>query len=545
MSSRIIYSLILFFLILAGFLARTYDIRRSEFWLDELATIQYTNHEVSMTLARSHSFDPKFHFPTTVAGYFWRSAHFDYQPPLYYLMIYGFSSIFPDEMALRYLSTFWGILSLWILYRVTRYFLEKPESLMAVAIMTGSSFHIWYAQEARGYTIFCFLFLLAVYCFLRMKKHSSRLWWFAFLVTAATAVMFTYYAIFIFGLLLTRKKTLKQNSYFSFSWLIGLVLTGAAILLGPIISQQIGCLSHGRFWLPPPSTGDLIFFPVICVGGYLSERWQLLAGIVIFWLLLWRGLCFLHKNTDKNKFITLCLLTIFPVLLIFLSSRTFNPIFIARHLIIFSPFFYIIFVYGILSFPMKWPRILVTFILFILLFFGWINFRQGSVFYKEGSGEFYPGIHERKQYVALIKHIKDNLQPDEKIVATDMQATIFLRRVLPSAILDAGQRIVMLYPGLLEPFELESFRGWSMSTKLDNMTALYGLLRFDQHIMIDKRTWHPASFWLIGSSWDKDLTLGKNFLAVRDFITKDYVATEFLSRDGVLIWHYKRKILPD
>ncbi len=540
MSRRILYCWLLTLIVLAGFILRVHALDRYDFWFDELTTIQYTHQEVLEHFNLSRSIAPEFHLPATLSGYFIRLLSFDYHSFLYYLFVYCFSMLFPDQMALRALSVFWGIASLWLFYRVTRKFMSRPESLGAVAIMAASSFHIWYAQQARGFTAFCFFFLLAVYAYLRLRKHHNRMWLLGFLITSAIAVMFSYFSVFIIFLFLEYICDRKKAS-FSALWPFVVIATLLSIIQFPMIAQQISSLSQGKFWLHSPSFSDFISLPGIFIGGYLSQPWQLWAGGFLCWGLLFRGMHFLYTN-DRHKFTILSLLTVVPLLSVLCLATLFTPVFIARHLIIFSPFFYMILVYGIISFQQKWGRVLLIAFLAIFLILGWLNYKQGTILHVTGGRDFYPGVHEHKRYMPLMKHVADNLRSDEKVVVTDIQASLFLYRVLSAQNMLAGQRVIMFYPELLSPFDLEYFQRWSFDTKFDDKQTLYGLIYPDRHIKISKATWDPESFWLVGSSWENDDFFGNNFFAVKEVITKDYVLVDSLEHDGVFIGHYKKSL---
>lgn len=89
--------------------------------------------------------------------------------------------------ALRLPALLFGVASLWALWRLARTALPAAPGLFAAALAAGSYHHIWFSQNARGYTGLMFWCLLALLIYVEaLGSRSWRLWGgFALAVAAA------------------------------------------------------------------------------------------------------------------------------------------------------------------------------------------------------------------------------------------------------------------------------------------------------------------------------------------------------------------------
>ena len=79
--------------------------------------------------------------------------------------IFGFSPI-----ALRLPAIIFGVLSVYAMYRVARLIGDWQFAIFASALFGASYHHIYYSQNARGYTALICLYLLTTECIMRMTR---------------------------------------------------------------------------------------------------------------------------------------------------------------------------------------------------------------------------------------------------------------------------------------------------------------------------------------------------------------------------------------
>lgn len=165
-----IYSLLLFILILGGIL-RTSFLGDKSLWLDEFFSLRD-----SPTLK------------TAIDG-----GH----PPLFFIILNLFRYIGSNEFILRLPSAIFGILTILLIYQIGKLFFGTKEGLISAFLLSISTFHIHYSQEARMYTLFTFLSLLSLFFFYKAVKENKRKHWFWFILSTVLSLYTHYFAIFI------------------------------------------------------------------------------------------------------------------------------------------------------------------------------------------------------------------------------------------------------------------------------------------------------------------------------------------------------------
>jgi mannosyltransferase len=143
----------------------------SGLWLDEIIT--YVEYGRSMSLGEIAS------------TYTSENQHFLYSlAARLSIMLFGDSA-----WSLRLPAVLFGVASIWALYKLACEVTTRQEALLASILMTFSYHHIWFSQNARGYTALLFWSLLSSYFFIRgLQKGAARDW----LLYAACAALGTY-----------------------------------------------------------------------------------------------------------------------------------------------------------------------------------------------------------------------------------------------------------------------------------------------------------------------------------------------------------------
>ena len=98
------------------------------------------------------------------------TAH-DIQPPLYYILLHGWTHLVGrGEWMLRYLSLWWGVLTLPLVYVLGRRLSGRPgPALRTLVLWSWAPWLLYYSQETRMYTLLLFWSLAWVYAILRYK----------------------------------------------------------------------------------------------------------------------------------------------------------------------------------------------------------------------------------------------------------------------------------------------------------------------------------------------------------------------------------------
>ena len=188
------YGVLLVILLLA-FALRVYRLDGQSLWYDEAVTAKVASQGI---------------------GELTRWTADDIQPPLYYYAVAGWTRLAGrGEWVLRFPSVFFGMLTVPLMWAVALRLFGRGRSgrvaALAAALLTAlSPLYVYYAQEARMYTLLTFLGLLAGYALFRATMDAVK-WWFLFVIASA-ALLYTHY----FGVFLL----LAYSICFMIGWLV-------------------------------------------------------------------------------------------------------------------------------------------------------------------------------------------------------------------------------------------------------------------------------------------------------------------------------------
>jgi len=169
------YVQILLFLILSGSILRFYNLGYNSLWLDEAVT--YTTSVKTFTEI----------WAVIGSG--------DFNPPLFYWLEKGMLIFGSSEFILRFIPALLGILTIPLFYLIGKEFLDRNAGIIAAALLTFSSFHIYYSQEARAYSPMLFFASLAMLFFLKAIQQNDTKNWILFGLFSAIAFWLHFYVI--------------------------------------------------------------------------------------------------------------------------------------------------------------------------------------------------------------------------------------------------------------------------------------------------------------------------------------------------------------
>jgi 4-amino-4-deoxy-L-arabinose transferase-like glycosyltransferase len=174
------------------------------------------------------------------------------QHMLYSILAHGSIRMLGEQAwTLRLPAACFGVACIPALYFFGRLVTNNREALAACALMTVNYQHIWFSQNARGYTAMAFWTLLASIFFLRCANGGKRLDWAIYGITAALGVYTHLMMAFVVAghlvvYLWMLASQARSGQRLSRRWLglaYGFVLCGvvSALLYAPVIP---GILSH-------------------------------------------------------------------------------------------------------------------------------------------------------------------------------------------------------------------------------------------------------------------------------------------------------------
>lgn len=322
-----------------GAALRLFQIGAQSLWLDELFSVFLSRRD----------------FAQIVSG----TAQ-DTMPPLYYLLLHIALQLGSDETAARAISFLFSVATIPLFYQFTRELFNARVAVFVVLLLVLNPLHIFYAQEARMYTMLTFFVLAAIYSFLHAWRNKSARAWIWFGIFQALA-FYTHSMAFL-NLVPIDIFVLTQPHFLRQCWR-GLV-TAHLILFALFIPwlfvffQQANRVQQG-FWGVPPSPSVLLStmylflfgsaLPVFAVPLALYAALALLIFALIAWI---RTIRLGQADADALSF-AVCLFLIPPVSLYLLSLV--RPIYVERAVLPSSLGLYLLFAW---SFARAEPQIL-------------------------------------------------------------------------------------------------------------------------------------------------------------------------------------------
>ena len=119
-----------------------------------------------------------------------------YHPPLYFLILSGWLRLGDSVAQVRLLSALAGILVIPTLYLVSKVLLGRRAATSAAWFAALAPLPIWYAQEARDYSLLLLLSVLALLGLANLVT-KPRLHWWGLFVVGTTAAFYTHYSAFL------------------------------------------------------------------------------------------------------------------------------------------------------------------------------------------------------------------------------------------------------------------------------------------------------------------------------------------------------------
>jgi mannosyltransferase len=375
LKSRQVVLLLLLILALGSFL-RIYDLGAESIWLDEAWSIQESAMSIQGIAQNSN------------------------QPPLYFLILNFWINLFgTSEVALRSLSAIFGIISILFIYQVGSTLFNRRVGLISGLLSAISYYHIYYSQEARGYSLLLLLSLLSYLFFIEILQEDGK-WHYPGYFLANLLLGYTHiYGLFIIA---------SQILYFLLFWnkyraqrvkfITTVAVTIVTLLpLVPLMWGRVVSIAQRGFWIPAPNFGTiwdtlatfagsgggreviLLTFVLLAIIGFFSikmveSKWR--------WKEPLQSLSSLGRSIKLESIEQELLLIIwlsFPIIIPFIISQFMTPIYLTRYMIGASPAFYLLVAKGMGNLNRKWLFYPVLIFIILLSSFGLQSYYKNDV----------------------------------------------------------------------------------------------------------------------------------------------------------------------
>lgn len=362
---------------LVGAGLRLYQLGTPSLWADEASTYLFAS----------------LPFRTALTAMVYDAVH----PPLFYfiervvLMACG-----TPEFGLRWPSAMAGIVAIPLAAQWARALGQRPAGLWVAWWLALNPFAVWYAREARSYSLSLCLTLALAWGFAALYRRPTRLRWMAF-VGLSTLAYLTHYFTALFSLacavfLIVR---LRHDYLFFRRWM--LAQFAAAALVSPwfILWALNPIHSFGIQWIPRPTFGDLPLTLFNLATGW-SEKVS--PGVMVTGV-VWFGSAFLGLrrrawHRPRWRLMTIIWVMV-PLVAVFLFSLK-RPIYADRYFIVLLPPLVLSAAVGLTALPRPW-RTAGSLALFVSLSLTSLAYVTPPTFVKEDWRSAVAFLHDHTQ----------------------------------------------------------------------------------------------------------------------------------------------------
>lgn len=142
---------------------------QTELWFDEIATLVLSIRQPLWTILTD--------FPGVN------------QHPLYSVLAHGVVGVAGEApWSVRFPAVVFGVVAVWTVWDAGRMFLTRTEALAAAVLVATSSHHVWFSQNARGYTMLAAFTVASTAALLRIAATGERRHYVAYVVCAVAGV---------------------------------------------------------------------------------------------------------------------------------------------------------------------------------------------------------------------------------------------------------------------------------------------------------------------------------------------------------------------
>jgi 4-amino-4-deoxy-L-arabinose transferase-like glycosyltransferase len=292
----------------------------------------------------------------------------DTNPPLYFVILSALRALAGEsEYALRFVSVMAGVLLVPLLYVTGKRLFSESAGLLAALLGAVSPFLVWYAQEARMYTLLATLSLASMYLLLRAvdfpaapehdrSTKSPRRWliWIAWAVVTA-AMLYTHFTTFFWllfegAVLLAALIRLRRREAV-------IVLALLAVLVLPLMLYAVSRAQQSVdpvFGFRPLDSIVAEVWGTFVVGrtnDLFQPWWAVLPGLLLLALALMGGV----RDKSRRLSTIVVALSLLVPLLAFYAATFIRPLYTGpRHLMLLLPPVYLLLASGL---ALLWQRV--------------------------------------------------------------------------------------------------------------------------------------------------------------------------------------------
>ncbi|GBL37611.1 hypothetical protein EMGBD1_12980 [Anaerolineaceae bacterium] len=260
-------------------------------------------------------------------------------PPLYFVALKGWIAIAgSSELALRWPSVLAGAVLVALTYRLGRAWLGKPAAAGAAVLAAFNPFLVWYAQDARVYSLLAALVLGAAWLTWRAAQKrdwqlwvwAGCLWWLALFAHYFAALAL---ASILLALIVAAHTRARWRAAFGMSAGITLAQLPWLAYVAPLL------VGHSKSWISAAGSMEVLWrlltvFSAGQASAGASPMNQAIGALVLAALLIWGSVLLLRRALRAAAWV-LALAVGTPLWLWLLSF--YRPVFTEQYALVALP----------------------------------------------------------------------------------------------------------------------------------------------------------------------------------------------------------------
>ncbi|MBX4215395.1 glycosyltransferase family 39 protein [Candidatus Parcubacteria bacterium] len=360
----------------------------------------------SLRLDESQSLWQTSHSPSRILAIVAEDVHV----PFYHLLLHYWELLFGNTAeagrALSLLFFLAGIPALYLLG--LRAYENRTVALFAAALFALSPFMNWYGNEIRMYSLFALLAILSHYFFLGLAKRGDRFSFVAYGLTTLFGI-FTHYFFFIVVFIQAVYFFWERRS-FPEGTFRRLVMMGSFIFLAfapwAAYVTKLGLGTNTSPLLPVPNSVNVFNALAEFFIGFQKDG--LNAVIVSSWPLtvLVSFLTLRKHNRPPAESIYFLAAAFLPIILIYVASLVWKPLYVSRYLIFTAPALYLVVAWVIHTYARPVSFAFRSLILVVMV---------GTLGVQMFSGADTP---VRENYRAATQYLNEHSAPNDVIIVS-------------------------------------------------------------------------------------------------------------------------------
>jgi mannosyltransferase len=325
------------FLTLIAYGLRTYHVDYQSLWRDEVDSIQFALRDLPALLVN---------FKTPGEN-----------GPLYYFALHFWVNMTgTSAFAARFFSLLFGVILVPMFYVLGCRLLGTAGGMIAAILIALSPFHIWYAQEAKMYSLLMLTTVLSMYLHMRSVQENRLVLWAGWFLTITLSL----YIHFVAVLLIPVQVILLPWVWWRHRPVFHRWLAMMAVLVLPYIPLAVWQLP---LWVTSSSSAysfsdlnRIATLLLLAFGPHLNP-WPAVMTVAPFTFTLLSGLLLKaphgYKDHDDTRFILGAYLLVPAVIFFVVVLRVWA--FTPRYLILILPAFYLLIARGLLVLQQRAP----------------------------------------------------------------------------------------------------------------------------------------------------------------------------------------------